>query len=126
MLTGLGLGAEQLAAEAAEEAGVPYVAVLPYPDPGSQWPSSSRRHLDALLDKAHSAVVLQAKAPATKQLAGAALRRRDAWLARNAHEAIAVWDDDDPAIGRLVRSFQDHLGEEDVWVVRPSRQPDQN
>ena len=42
VLTGLGLGAEQLAAEAAAEAGVPYVAVLPYPDPGSQWPSSSR------------------------------------------------------------------------------------
>ena len=29
-------------AEAAAEAGVPYVAVLPYPDPDSQWPAASR------------------------------------------------------------------------------------
>jgi uncharacterized phage-like protein YoqJ len=119
VLTGLGLGAEQLAAEAAAEAGVPYVAVLPYPDPGSQWPSSSRRHLDALLDKAHSAVVLQAKAPATKQLAGAALRRRDAWLARHADEAVVVWDGADATVGRTARALQDALGEEDVWVVTP-------
>jgi hypothetical protein len=64
-------------------------------------------------------VLLQAKAPDTKQKAGGALARRDAWLARNAHEAIAVWDGTDPRIGRLVRSLQDHLGEEDVWLLAP-------
>jgi ribonuclease HI/uncharacterized phage-like protein YoqJ len=119
VLTGLGLGAEQLAAEAAAAVGVPYVAVLPYPDPGSQWPAASRRHVEALLDKAHGTVVLQPKAPATKPLAGAALRRRDAWLARHAHEAVVVWDGRDPAIGRATRALQDALGEEDVWVVTP-------
>ncbi|MGH9263480.1 MAG: SLOG family protein [Acidimicrobiales bacterium] len=119
LLTGLGLGTEQLAAEAAAEAGVPYVAVLPYPDPDSQWPESSRRHYRELLDGAQSTVTLQAKAPATRQLAGAALRRRDAWLARNAHEALAVWDGEDPAVGRSVRALQDALGEEEVWVLAP-------
>ncbi len=119
VLTGLGLGAEQLAAEAAAEAGVPYVAVLPYPDPDSQWPSSSRKAFRALLDGAQSTVVLQAKPPATKQLAGMALRRRDAWLARHAQEAIAVWDGADPAVGRAVRALQDTLGEDDVWIVTP-------
>ncbi len=119
VLTGLGLGAEQLAAEAAAEAGVPYVAVLPYPDADSQWPASSRKAYQALVDGARSAVVLQQKPPATKQLAGAALRRRDAWLARHAQEAIAVWDGKDAAVGRAVRALQDALGEEDVWVVSP-------
>jgi ribonuclease HI len=119
LLTGLGLGSEQLAAEAATQAGVPYVAVLPYPDPDSQWPSSSRTAFRALLDGAESAVVLQAKPPATKQLAGAALRRRDGWLARHAHEALAVWDGRDPAVGRSVRALQDALGDADVWVVTP-------
>jgi ribonuclease HI/uncharacterized phage-like protein YoqJ len=121
VLTGLGLGAEQLAAEAAGKAGVPYVAVLPYPDPDAQWPESSRREYRRLLDGARSTVVLQTKAPATRQLAGAALRRRDAWLARHAHEALAVWDGADAAIGRTVRALQDALGEEDVWVVTPPR-----
>ncbi len=119
VLTGLGLGAEQLAAAAAADAGVPYVAVLPYPDPDSQWPSGSRKAFQALADGAQSTVLLQSKAPATKQLAGAALRRRDAWLARHANEAIAVWDGTDPAVGRSVRALQDALGEDDVWIVSP-------
>jgi ribonuclease HI len=119
VLTGLGLGAEQLAAEAAAEAGVPYVAVLPYPDPDSQWPSSSRKAFQSLLDGAQATVLLQSKPPATKQLAGAALRRRDAWLARHAHDAIAVWDGADAAVGRSVRALQDALGEDDVWIVSP-------
>jgi ribonuclease HI len=119
VLTGLGLGAEQLAAEAAAAAGVPYVAVFPYPDPGSQWPPASQKALEELAGGAHSTVVLSAKAPATKALAGAALRRRDAWLARHAHEALAVWDGADPAVGRAVKALQDALGEDDVWVVAP-------
>ena len=119
LLTGLGLGAEQLAAEAAAEAGVPYVAVLPYPDPDSQWPASSRKVFGALLDGARAVILLQNKAPATKQLAGAALRRRDAWLARHAHEAIAVWDGQDATVGRAVRALEDAVGEDDVWVVTP-------
>lgn len=119
VLTGLGLGAEQLAAEAAGEAGVPYVAVLPFPEPDAMWPAESRRHFDDLAAKARSTVVLQAKAPATKQLAGGALRRRDAWLAREADEAVAVWDGEDAAVGRAVRALQDTLGDEDVWVLTP-------
>lgn len=119
VLTGLGLGTEQLAAEAAAAAGVPYVAVLPYPDPDSQWPQSSRRRFRQLLEGSRSAVVLQAKAPESRQLAGASLRRRDAWLARHAQEAIAVWDGEEPAVGRSVRALQDALGEEEVWIVSP-------
>jgi hypothetical protein len=57
--------------------------------------------------------------PETKQKAGGALARRDAWLARHTDEAIAVWDGKDPATGKLIRSLQDALGEEDVWIVNP-------
>lgn len=119
VMTGLGLGAEQLGAEAAHDAGVPFVAVLPYPDPDSVWPAAARARFRRLLDGAASTVLLQTKVPATKQAAGAALARRDAWLARHADEAIAVWDGDDALIGRAVRSLRDHLGEEDVWVLSP-------
>jgi ribonuclease HI len=123
VLTGLGLGSEQLGAEAAAMAGVPYVAVLAYPDPGSQWPAGSRKAFQALLDGAASTVVLQDRPPSSKPLAGAALRRRDAWLARNAHEAIAVWDGLDPAVGRTVRALQDALGEDEVWIIAPPAGP---
>jgi uncharacterized phage-like protein YoqJ len=121
VLTGLGLGTEQLGAEAAEHAGVPYVAVLPYPDQESVWPAASRERYRRLLDGAQATVVLQHKQPESKQQAGAALARRDGWLARNADEAVAVWNGDDPFVGRLVRSLQDHLGEDHVWVHAPLR-----
>jgi ribonuclease HI len=119
VLTGLGLGAEQLGAEAATAAGVPYVAVLAYPDPASVWPAASQRRFRELLDGASGLVLLQAKAPPTRQQAGAALRRRDAWLARHGHEAIVVWDGDDADAGLLVRALRDALGEEEVWVIPP-------
>jgi ribonuclease HI/uncharacterized phage-like protein YoqJ len=119
VLSGLGLGAEQLAAEAARSTGVPYVAVLPYPGQESVWPEGARRRYRELLDGAAGQVLLQARPPGTRQQAGAALRRRDAWLARHGHEALAVWDGEDAAVGRLVRSLRDSLGEEQVWVIEP-------
>ena len=123
VLSGLGLGTEQLGVEAAVAAGVPYVAVLPYPDPDSMWPESSRARFRELLAGAQGQVLLQVKAPPSRQQAGAALRRRDAWLARNADEAVVVWDEDDADVGRLVRSLRDALGEEEVWVIRPPAEP---
>ena len=43
VVSGLRLGAEQLGAEAAVADNIPLVAVLPFPDPDSPWPESSRR-----------------------------------------------------------------------------------
>jgi ribonuclease HI/uncharacterized phage-like protein YoqJ len=119
VLSGLGLGAEQLGAEAAAAAGVAYVAVLGFPGFDEVWPARSRERFRDLLDGAAAQVLLQAKAPISKQAAGGALARRDAWLARHAHEALVVWDGEDAAVARLVRSLRDHLGEEEVWVVEP-------
>ena len=119
VLTGMGLGTEQLAAEAALEAGVPYVAVLAFPGQDAMWPADTKERFARLLDKAHAQVLLQAKLPSGRQAVSGALSRRDAWLARNAEEAIVVWDGDDALVGRLVRSLRDHLGEEEVWVLDP-------
>jgi ribonuclease HI len=118
VLTGLGLGAEQLGAEAALEAGVPFVAVLPYPDQESVWPEAGKDRYRDLLANAQSTVLLQARAPDTRQKAGAALARRDAWLVRHAHEAVVVWDGSDDRIGRLIRSLEERLPD-DVWVITP-------
>ncbi|MFN2505677.1 MAG: SLOG family protein [Acidimicrobiales bacterium] len=119
VLTGLGLGAEQLAAEAASAAGVPYVAVLSYPEQEAPWPADTRRRYGHLLGRADGQVVLQAKRPDSRQQAGAALRRRDAWLARNGDEALVVWDGEDPLVGRTVRALQDAMGEEQVLIIEP-------
>lgn len=119
VVSGLRLGAELLGAEAAIELGLPLVAVLPYPDPDKPWPAASRAHFADLLDKAVATVTLDDRQPATKALAGAALGRRDAWLAKQVDSAVVVWDRDDDVIGRLVRSLEDHLGADQVLLVHP-------
>jgi ribonuclease HI len=118
VVSGMRLGAEQLGAEAAIEAGVPLVAVLPYPSPESVWPKAAQAHFHELLEEAEVVITLGRTVPASKQRAGAALARRDAWLARNVDEAVVVWDGQDELLGRLFRSLEDHLGE-DVWIVEP-------
>lgn len=119
VVSGLRLGAEMLGAEAAIDAGLPLLAVLPYPDPDKPWPKGSREHFADLIGQAASAITLSQRSPATKQLAGAAVGRRDAWLARQVDAAVVVWDQEDAAVGRLVRSLEDHLGADQVLLVHP-------
>ncbi len=117
VLSGARLGAEMLGAQAALAAGVPYVLVLPYPDPHLVWPQTEQAEFGRLVEGAQDVITLQKKAPEDKQKARGAIGRRDAWFARNAKEAVIVWDNDDADVGRLVRSMQDSLGELDVWVL---------
>jgi uncharacterized phage-like protein YoqJ len=119
VVSGLRLGAEQLGAEAALDAGLPLVVVLPYPEADKPWPAESRRRFAELVDGAAVTITLEQKAPATKQAAGASLARRDAWLARQVDSAIVVWDQEDDLVGRLVRSLEDHLGADQVLLVHP-------
>ncbi len=119
VVSGLGLGAEQLGAEAAAKVGIPYAAILAFPGQDATWPAPSRVHFSQLLAGAAATVVLQAQPPTGRQAAGGALARRDAWVARNVSEAMVVWDRRDGVVGRQVRSLQDHLGEEEVWIIEP-------
>lgn len=119
VLTGMGLGAETLGAEAAQVADVPYVAVLAFPRLDQRWPEASRRRFQELVDAADETITLQNVQPDSTAKASAAFRRRDAWLSRHADEAVVVWDRHDPVVGKLVRSFGDEMGEEAVWIVTP-------
>ena len=118
MVSGLRLGAEMLGAEAAVELGLPLVAVLPYPEPEARWAAEHQLRFRHLVAAADEVVQLQRKAPESRQQAGAALARRDAWLVRNASEAVLVWDGSDAPLGKLFRSLEDRL-DADVWVIDP-------
>lgn len=118
VLTGLRLGAETLAAEAAAEAELPYVAVLPFPDPEAKWPAPTRRRFHELLAEAAAVVRLEKKVPADNKAAGQALDRRNGWLRKTATEAIVVWDDDEPRIGKVVAALEQAMPD-DVWVINP-------
>jgi uncharacterized phage-like protein YoqJ len=117
--SGLGLGAEQLGAQAALDAGVPLAAVLAFPGVDEVWPAPSRQRFADLLARATHTVTLDAARPTSKPQAGAALARRDEWLAHHSAEALVVWDGKEANVGRTVRALQDHLGEEHVWILHP-------
>ena len=119
VVSGLRLGAEQLGAEAAVALGLPLVAVLPYPEADKPWPADARARFAELVGAAVAVITLEAKSPVNKQRAGAALARRDAWLAKQVDSAIVVWDHEDDVVGRVVRSLEDHLGPDQVLLVHP-------
>lgn len=123
VVTGLRKGAEQLAAEAAVGAGLPYVAVLPWPDPAAGWDEADRERFDDLVGEADDVRVLQPTTPESVQGQRAAMARRDDWLARNARAALVVWDGHDDVVGRAYRTLVDHLGAGPVVVVAPPPPP---
>ncbi|HEU5002353.1 MAG TPA: RNase H family protein [Actinomycetota bacterium] len=118
VVTGLGLGAEQLGAEAALEAGVPYAAVLAYPDPEALWPAASRAMYSDLVAAARATVVLSPKKPASKQEAGMGIGRRNDWLIERADAAVVVWDGRDSRLGATVAALH-RLDPGDLWIVEP-------
>ena len=118
VLTGLGLGAEQLGAEAAAAAGVPYVAVLPFPDPDAVWPAASRATFRRLAADAHDTIVMAPDAPKSKQAAGAAIRKRNNWLIANADAVVVVWDGRDRTLRVDVNALERRIPD-DVWIVAP-------
>jgi ribonuclease HI len=119
IVSGLRLGTEMVAAEAALELGLPLDVVLPYPDPEKVWPAASQAAFHDVLDRADRVVLLQRRPPATKAQAGQAIGRREAWLARNIAEAVIVWDGVDDTLKGVHRTLEGQLGD-DVWRIDPA------
>jgi ribonuclease HI len=118
VLTGLGLGTEQLAAEAAALAGVPYAAVLAYPDPESAWPGPTQQRYRRLMSGATANFTLSTKQPGSKQEAGTAAGKRDRALIAAAHGALVVWDGQDRRLGEHIAALEQRI--DDVFVIPPS------
>jgi ribonuclease HI/uncharacterized phage-like protein YoqJ len=119
LVTGLQLGSEQLAAEAALDHGIPYVAVQPFPDPDARWPKDGRAAYRRLLDGASEVVLLQKKPVNSPSDVRRAMGQRDAWLTRNADAAIVVWDGKDPLLAKQVKALEKQVGDE-VWIIDPA------
>ena len=118
VLTGLQLGTETLAAEAALEAGVQFTAVLAFPDPSARWPKPAQQHFDELIDQALDVVVVDPAIPGTGMQVAKAFAKRDRWLQQNGDEAVVVWDGVHKQVEQQLRAFERAFGE-DVWVLTP-------
>jgi len=118
VISGMGLGAEQLGAEAAIDAGIAFVAVPAHRGFDDVWPAAAKERYRTLVDQAIAEVVFEDRTPTSKQMAGAMASRRDAWLARNASDAVVVHDGDDDRTEKLLASLIVQLGEDHVIQIR--------
>jgi ribonuclease HI len=116
VLTGLRPGAEEVAALAAADAGVPYAVILPYPDPAARWPEVERTAFERACEGAREVVTLEQKRPTDGAGRRSALARRDGWLRSVAAGAVVVTDGTDPEAELLLRRFTEALGDE-VWTL---------
>jgi ribonuclease HI/uncharacterized phage-like protein YoqJ len=120
VVSGLQLGAETLGAEVALEEGVPLIGVVAFPGFDAKWPGTTRQRFDELCAAAEEVIILESKTPESTQKVSAAMRRRDAWLARNVDQSILVWDESDPTLGKLARTLEEQL-DADVWFLAPGQ-----
>lgn len=118
VLTGLQLGTETLAAEAAIEAGVGFIAVLAFPDPSARWPKPAQKYFDELVDQAVDVIILDNTVPSSGMQVAKSFGRRDRWLQNNAAEAIVVWDGGKNGVEKQLREFESFLGD-NVWRLEP-------
>jgi ribonuclease HI/uncharacterized phage-like protein YoqJ len=118
VLTGLGLGAEQLGAQAAVRAKVPYVPVLAFPNPDEVWPHARRATFRHLMAEAKATLTFSADKPTSTQVAARVIARRNDWLAAQADCALVVWDGKDRALGTRVRALEKRIPD-DVWIIPP-------
>jgi hypothetical protein len=113
VVTGLRDGAEAAGAAAARTAGLPFVALLPWPDPQDRLPLASRDRFVNDLEAAAATVVLERKVPVDTAAKRQALRRRNAWIANNCDGAIVAHDGRDGE-GLAALAQMQKLGD-DVW-----------
>lgn len=110
VVTGIRPGSELLAAEAAERAEVPYVAVVGFPGIDRNLSAAARQRGEAAADRAASVVRLERKEPTDVDSFRRAMRRRDAWIIAAADEAVLVWDEVDDRLARLHADLDLRLG----------------
>jgi hypothetical protein len=116
VLTGLRPGAEQIAAAAATDAGIPYVVVLPYPNPAASWSDHTRTAFEDACAGARSVVTLEKKLPSDAAAKRAALGRRDGWLRSVSLGAMVVTDGVNGEADLQLNKFTQALGDE-VWQI---------
>ena len=116
VLTGLRPGAEQIAAAAATDAGIPYVVVLPYPNPAASWSVHTRAAFEDACAGARSVVTLEKKLPSDATAKRSALGRRDGWLRSVSLGALVVTDGVNGEADLQLNKFTQALGDE-VWQI---------
>lgn len=86
IISGMALGTDQWAAEAAMELGIPFIAAVPCDGQDSMWPDESKRKYQVILDSAAEVVVVS-----PGPYAPAKMHERDRWMVDHSDMLLGVW-----------------------------------
>lgn len=101
VITGMALGVDQWAAEAALELGVPFTAAVPFQGQEKLWPAPAQARYAQLLTAAAEVVVVS---PGGYQ--PAKMHHRNEWMVDHATALLAVWDGTPGGTGSCVAYAQ--------------------
>lgn len=87
ILSGMALGVDQWAAQAAVDLGIPFIAALPCDEMDAKWPMPSQGRFHALLAKARQIVVVSPGPYKPFKM-----DKRNRWMVDNCDLLASVWD----------------------------------
>jgi uncharacterized phage-like protein YoqJ len=87
IISGMALGADQLAVSVAIELGIPFIAAVPFEGQESIWPAESQRKYKELLNLAEKVVIVS---PGSFSVAK--MMERNQYIINNSDQLLALWN----------------------------------
>ena len=101
--SGMALGADQAAAEAALDMGIPYYALVPFKDQDSYWVHDSKVKYQYLLNGAAAIICLHDRKPRDKNEAVRLLNKRNEAIVDNSDNLLALWNGEESGTANCIR-----------------------
>lgn len=101
--SGMALGADQAAAEAALDMGIPYHAILPFKGQDNNWFHESKVKYNYLLSGASSIICLHDRLPRDKNEATRLLNKRNEAIVDHSENILALWNGEESGTANCIR-----------------------
>ena len=106
VISGMALGVDQAAAQAAINIGVPVLAVIPFLQQPNVWRHADKVNYLSILTECSEQVVLQTKVPRTDLEVSRWLNERNHYMVDRCDLVIALWDETPGGTGNCVKYAQ--------------------
>lgn len=101
--SGMALGADQAAAEAALDMGIPYYALVPFKGQENMWRHESKVKYSYLLNGAEAIICLHDRQPRDKNEAVTLLNKRNEAIVDNSDNVLALWNGEESGTANCMR-----------------------
>lgn len=114
VLTGMALGADQMAAQACIDLGIEYVACVPFAGQEKMWPQKSQDYYNALLNSACETVIVSEGNYNTKKM-----QIRNEYIVDNCNVLLAIWNGTPGGTEQAIRYCNSCIPQKEILVLTP-------